>query len=35
MKIIAIGRNYVDHARELNNPVPVEPVVFLKPKPPW
>lgn len=32
MKIIAIGRNYVDHARELNNPVPVEPVVFLKPE---
>lgn len=32
MKIIAIGRNYVDHSRELNNPVPVEPVVFLKPE---
>ncbi len=31
MKIIAIGRNYVDHAKELNNPVPTEPVVFLMP----
>ena len=31
MKIICIGRNYVDHARELNNPVPVKPVFFMKP----
>jgi len=31
MKIICIGRNYVDHAKELNNPVPKEPVFFLKP----
>jgi len=31
MKIICIGRNYVDHAKELNNPVPMEPVFFLKP----
>ena len=31
MKIIAIGRNYVEHARELNNPLPTEPVVFLMP----
>lgn len=31
MKIIAIGRNYVDHAKELNNPVPQEPVFFLMP----
>lgn len=31
MKIIAIGRNYVDHARELNNPVPEKPVFFLMP----
>ncbi len=31
MKIICIGRNYVEHARELNNQVPVEPVFFLKP----
>lgn len=31
MKIIAIGRNYVAHAKELNNPVPGSPVIFLKP----
>jgi acylpyruvate hydrolase len=31
MKIICIGRNYVDHARELNNEVPTKPVFFLKP----
>jgi 2-keto-4-pentenoate hydratase/2-oxohepta-3-ene-1,7-dioic acid hydratase in catechol pathway len=31
MKILAIGRNYVNHAKELNNPVPAEPVVFSMP----
>ena len=31
MKIICIGRNYTKHAAELNNPIPQEPVVFLKP----
>jgi len=31
MKIIAIGRNYAAHAKELNNPLPTEPVVFLMP----
>jgi acylpyruvate hydrolase len=31
MKIICIGRNYIEHARELNNPVPSEPVFFMKP----
>jgi len=31
MKIICIGRNYVDHIAELNNERPLEPVVFLKP----
>jgi 2-keto-4-pentenoate hydratase/2-oxohepta-3-ene-1,7-dioic acid hydratase in catechol pathway len=31
MKIICIGRNYVEHARELNNPLPKSPVFFLKP----
>lgn len=31
MKCICIGRNYVDHIQELNNQVPDEPVVFLKP----
>ena len=32
MKIFCIGRNYVDHAKELGNEVPTEPVVFMKPK---
>jgi acylpyruvate hydrolase len=31
MKIICIGRNYIDHARELENPVPEEPIFFIKP----
>lgn len=31
MKIICIGRNYAEHARELGNVVPEQPVVFLKP----
>lgn len=31
MKIICIGRNYADHAKELNNQIPSEPVVFMKP----
>lgn len=31
MKIIAIGRNYAEHAKELNNPIPDSPVIFLKP----
>lgn len=31
MKIICIGRNYVDHAKELKNAVPVKPVFFMKP----
>ncbi len=31
MKIICIGRNYTEHARELNNPVPSKPVFFMKP----
>lgn len=32
MKIICVGRNYADHARELKNEVPDEPVIFLKPE---
>jgi len=32
MKIICIGRNYADHARELNNPLPAVPVFFMKPE---
>ncbi len=31
MKIFCIGRNYRDHAKELNNPVPSEPMIFMKP----
>ena len=31
MKIICIGRNYRDHAKELNNQVPTKPLVFMKP----
>ncbi|MBN9295036.1 MAG: fumarylacetoacetate hydrolase family protein [Flavobacteriia bacterium] len=31
MKIICIGRNYADHAKELNNPLPKAPMFFLKP----
>lgn len=31
MKIIAIGRNYAEHAKELNNPIPTVPVIFMKP----
>ncbi|TVQ07814.1 MAG: FAA hydrolase family protein [Bacteroidetes bacterium] len=32
MKIICIGRNFIEHAHELNNPVPANPVFFLKPE---
>lgn len=32
MKIFCVGRNYADHAKELGNAVPEEPVVFIKPK---
>jgi len=32
MKIICVGRNYADHAKELNNPVPEFPLIFLKPE---
>lgn len=31
MKFICVGRNYREHAAELNNEVPTEPVIFLKP----
>ncbi len=31
MKIICIGRNYVEHARELGNEIPENPVIFIKP----
>lgn len=32
MKIFCVGRNYIDHAKELGNDIPDEPVIFLKPK---
>lgn len=31
MKIICVGRNYVEHAKELNNEVPDAPMFFMKP----
>lgn len=31
MKIICIGRNYAEHAKELGNPVEEQPVIFIKP----
>jgi 2-keto-4-pentenoate hydratase/2-oxohepta-3-ene-1,7-dioic acid hydratase in catechol pathway len=30
-KIVCVGRNYVEHAKELGNDVPKEPLIFLKP----
>ena len=30
-KIVCVGRNYADHAKELGNAVPTEPLIFLKP----
>lgn len=30
-KVVCVGRNYVEHARELNNPVPSMPLLFMKP----
>jgi 2-keto-4-pentenoate hydratase/2-oxohepta-3-ene-1,7-dioic acid hydratase in catechol pathway len=32
MKIFCVGRNYADHAKELGNIIPDEPVIFMKPK---
>ena len=31
MKIICVGRNYVEHIEELNNEKPKEPIIFFKP----
>ena len=31
MKIFCIGRNYANHAKEMNSPVPSQPMVFMKP----
>jgi len=30
-KVVCVGRNYADHAAELNNPIPKQPVLFMKP----
>ena len=30
-KIVCVGRNYVEHAKELGNEVPAEPLIFSKP----
>src|SRR6202158_695170 len=30
-KIVCVGRNYREHAKELGNEVPAEPILFLKP----
>ena len=32
MKIFCIGRNYAEHAKELGNEIPDEPIIFMKPK---
>ncbi|HUQ96102.1 MAG TPA: fumarylacetoacetate hydrolase family protein [Chitinophagaceae bacterium] len=32
MKIFCVGRNYAEHATELGNAIPDEPVIFMKPK---
>jgi 2-keto-4-pentenoate hydratase/2-oxohepta-3-ene-1,7-dioic acid hydratase in catechol pathway len=31
MKILCVGRNYAEHAQELNNPLPEDPLIFMKP----
>ncbi len=30
-KVVCVARNYYDHIKELNNPVPTEPIFFIKP----
>lgn len=30
-KVVAVGRNFAEHAAELNNPIPEEPLLFIKP----
>ena len=30
-KVVCVGRNFADHAKELNNAIPTEPVLFIKP----
>ena len=31
-KVVCVGRNYAEHARELNNPIPSSPILFIKPE---
>lgn len=31
-KLVCVGRNYAEHAKELNNPVPTEPLLFITQK---
>ncbi len=31
MKIFCVGRNYIDHVKELKNDLPTEPLIFMKP----
>tara|TARA_R110001592_G_scaffold138511_4_gene357669 strand:- start:57261 stop:57938 length:678 start_codon:yes stop_codon:yes gene_type:complete len=31
-KVVCVGRNYAEHAKELNNPVPDEAILFIKPE---
>lgn len=31
-KVVCVGRNYAEHAKELNNPVPSSPILFIKPE---
>lgn len=31
-KVVCVGRNYAEHAHELNNPVPTSPILFIKPE---
>ena len=30
-KVVCVGRNYAEHAKELNNPIPASPLLFIKP----
>ncbi|WP_077530535.1 fumarylacetoacetate hydrolase family protein [Vreelandella utahensis] len=30
-KVVCVGRNYAEHAAELDNPVPIQPLLFIKP----
>ena len=30
-KVVCVGRNYAEHAKELNNPIPSQPILFIKP----